>query len=220
MSEMQYKVDSINLTKEELEEAIKNKDYDLIIKSFSKVVSKYTAGYGEDLKQEIYIKLIDEWINKEDVLDWKNYLYSRIKLHAKDLIKYEYKFKNLSKRETDKYIKLLSKAKTDDEKEELKLLEHKLNSHFPLHHYETNDCVMDVHGNSYDMEIKDHELIDEIKSILTDKEFDIFYMSSVMGYSVRDIAKKYNTSHETISKCIIKCKNTLKNDKNIKKFSN
>ena len=215
---MRYNVDSIHLTKEELDEAIKNKNYELIVRSFSKVVSKYTAGYGEDLKQDIYIKLIDEWINKEDVMDWKNYLYSRIKLHAKDLIKYNYKFKNLSKRETDKYIKLLGKDKTEEEKEELKLLEHKLNSHFPLHHYETNDCVMDVHGNSYDMEIKDHELIDEIKSILTEKEFDIFYMSTVMKYSTREIADKYKVSNKTIATNLIKIKEKLKNNEKIIKF--
>ena len=98
--EMKYMVDSIDLTDEELKECIANKNYDAIIRSFSKVVSKYTKGYGEDLKQDIYVKIMDEWTKKGHVNSWKKYLYEAIKNKCREIIKYKYNYKHLTDRKS------------------------------------------------------------------------------------------------------------------------
>ena len=216
--DMKYNVDSIDLTEEELIECIKNKNYEAIIMSFAKVVSKYTKGYDDDLRQELYVALIAKCESK-NILNWKNYLYGFIKRHANSLIKYKYKYGNLSKRETDRYLKLYHKLeKTYAEELEFSDLEKKWNRSLPIHHVETMENITNICGNTYEMEFRDCNLIDEIKKILNDVEFSIFYMSSVMDKPLREIASNVHMSHENVSLIIKKCKEKLKNSKNIQQF--
>ena len=167
--DMQYYIDSIDLTEEELRKHISNKNYDIVIRSFSKAISKYTKGYDEDLKQELYVALIEKCESKnitkwKNIIKCKNYLYGFIKRYAEMMIKYKYKYGNLSRRETDRYLELYHKeTKTHQEDLELELLEQKWNRNLPIHHLETTDCMMNVYGNSYEMQIKENNLIEEIK---------------------------------------------------------
>lgn len=220
--DMKYNVDSIDLTEEELIECIKSKNYDAIIRSFAKVISKYTKDYDDDLRQELYVILIEK-CNSENIRSWKNYLYGVIKKHAKMWKKYKYKFCNLTRRETDTYIKLkykhdIKSKMTDEELFEFDKLQKKQEGCIPLHLYETTNCISDVNGNSYEMQYREKDLVDEIKKVLTNKEFEIFYMRSVMNDSLRDIASKVGMTHENVSLILKKCTDKLKNSKNIQEF--
>lgn len=217
--DMKYNVDSIKLTEEELVDCIKEKRYDDIIKSFSKVIDMYVGyKYEDDIKQEIYLKLIEKWIHKTGIKSWKNYLFGCIKNKALQIIKYKYNYKHLSESQTKRLIYLNSQEYlTKEESVERGELELKRDRFKPLHF-----CELDNEEKSSslccEMSKVEEGIVDIIRKILNERDFDIFYSYVVKKDSLQYLGNKYGLTKEGVRLIIKKCKNTLKNDDDIKKY--
>ena len=72
----------------------------------------------------------------------------------------------------------------------------------------------------YETEVDDNLLLNEIKSILSDKEFKIFYNYVVLNYTYAEIGNEIGVTKVSVKKIVDKCKDKLKNNNKIKKINN
>lgn len=204
--EMIYNVKSIDITDEELVEYIKNKDYEKVVMSFSKVVSKYCHNrYGDDIKQEVYLKLLTSWVNKKNIKNWKAYLYSCIKNYSYKLIKYKYNYTNMTEKDANRLQQLNSKCDlTEDEEIEMALLNNKRNIITSIDSSYDGMCCIDNFELYY--------LLSTLKEIISNDEYDLIYMYYIDKYTYDEIGNKLDITKSAVKKKIDKIINKIKNN--------
>jgi DNA-binding CsgD family transcriptional regulator len=153
-----------------------------IIGKFKPLIGKYYAesGYDEDMRSALELKLVEVVKNGIDFEEFRSRSEGAFVNHIVSSLYHEYLAISKKKRKTQTHEILCE-----------------------------DDSLMDsimaenayTDGNIHDTPIEDGILFEALRSILTEREFDCVYFTTVESYTSEEIAKRLRVTKQAVNQC-------------------